>query len=422
MPNQAFRNIFYAQSGGVTAVINASAQGVIETARLYPDTINTVYAGHNGILGALKEALIDTQTLSNADLKKLNHTPGATFGSCRYQLPNIEIDPRPYDRILAVFKAHQIGYFFYNGGGDSQDTANKIAQYSQKKGTPVICIGIPKTIDNDLPYTDNCPGFASVAKYVATSVLEVSFDLVSMAETSTKVFILEVMGRHTGWIAAASALASEKDAPHIILFPEIAFDPKAFLKKVSRTVAQTGYCIIVVSEGVRDLDGKFLSEHKVQDSFGHVQLGGVAPRLATLIQTELNLKYHWAVADYLQRSARHLASKVDLQHAYTLGKAAVELAIAGHNAVMPYIKRITDQPYRWKIDTVPLENVANVERVLPRNFISNDGMHVTAAARNYLKPLIQGECPPFFEAGLPSYARFKKIFVKKKLPEYLITF
>ncbi|MBS0289254.1 MAG: 6-phosphofructokinase [Proteobacteria bacterium] len=411
------KNAFYAQSGGVTAVINASACGVLETARLHPHKIGKVFAGKNGILGALNEELIDTSLLSGASIAQLRHTPAGAFGSCRYKLKGLHENRAEYERLIAVFEAHNIGYFFYNGGGDSQDTANKVSQISQEIGYPITCIGIPKTVDNDLPFTDNCPGFGSVAKYVAISTLEASLDVASMAATSTKVFILEVMGRHAGWIAAAGALAQERanGAPHIILFPEIPFQQANFLQKVQTTVKTQGYCVIVVSEGAQHPDGKFLAQSGLKDAFGHAQLGGVAPYLAQMLKTELGLKNHWAVADYLQRAARHIASQTDVDQAYALGKSAVEFALSGKNAVMPIVVRDSDSPYRWHIEEVALSKVANVEKTLPRHYISEDGYGITPACRAYLEPLISGEAYPPYDKGLPQYITLSLETVAKKL-------
>ena len=410
-------NAFYAQSGGVTAVINASACGVIETARQHKDKIGKVYAGRNGIIGALTEELIDTSKETTRTIAALRHTPGGAFGSCRYKLKGIEENRAEYERLIEVFKAHNIGYFFYNGGGDSQDTAHKVSQIGDELGYPITCVGIPKTVDNDLPITDNCPGFGSVAKYVAVSTREAAYDVASMAKTSTKIFVMEVMGRHAGWIAAASGLAAEQegDAPHIILFPEIAFDQDKFMKQVNRTVKKYDYCVIVVSEGVRYKNGKFLSDSGTKDAFGHAQLGGVAPMLANMIKNELGYKFHWAVADYLQRSARHIASKTDVEQAYALGKAAVELALKGKNAVMPAIVRKSNKPYRWTIGEAALADVANVEKMMPKNFITRNGFGITDSCREYLAPLIKGEDYPPFKNGLPQYARMKNVAVPKKL-------
>ncbi|MET1255142.1 6-phosphofructokinase [Aliikangiella maris] len=411
------QNAFYAQSGGVTAVINASACGVLETAKLYKSKIGKVYAGRNGIIGALTEDLIDTSKESRKDIAALAHTPSGAFGSCRYKLKSLEENRAEYERLIEVFKAHDIGYFFYNGGGDSMDTALKVSQLSESLGYPITCIGIPKTVDNDLPITDCSPGFGSVAKYVAVSIREAGFDVASMAKTSTKVFVMEVMGRHAGWIAAASGLAAENegDAPHIILFPEVAFNQAAFLQKVDDCVKKFGYCAIVVSEGAKYEDGTFLADAGTTDAFGHKQLGGVAPVVANLVKQELGYKYHWAVADYLQRAARHIASETDVDQAYAVGQAAVEFAMEGKNAVMPTIVRKNTKTYRWEIGEAPLSEVANVEKQLPKNYISKDGMHITDACRDYLLPLIKGEYFPPFKNGLPQYVKLKNEPVAKKL-------
>jgi 6-phosphofructokinase 1 len=411
------RNAFYAQSGGVTAVINASAAGVIETARKYEDKIGKVYAGRNGIIGALTEDLIDTSQESPAVIAALRHTPAGAFGSCRYKLKGFDKNQAEYDRLIEVFKAHDIGYFFYNGGGDSADTCLKISQLGEKLGYPIQAIHVPKTVDNDLPITDTCPGFGSVAKYVAVSIREAGYDVASMAKTSTKVFILEVMGRHAGWIAAAGGLAAEKDgeAPQIILFPEIAFDEAAFLARVDESVKKHGFCAIVASEGLHLPDGRFMSEAGGTDAFGHAQLGGLAPLLAALVKDKLKYKYHWAVSDYLQRAARHIASKTDVEQAYAVGKAAVELAVAGKSGVMATIVRESSEPYHWSVGEAPLSAVANVEKKMPREFISADGFHITEACRTYLAPLIQGEDYPPYRNGLPQYVGLKNAAVPKKL-------
>jgi 6-phosphofructokinase 1 len=407
----SIKNILYAQSGGVTAVINASAAGVIQTARLNPQKIGKVYAAQNGILGALEGKLFDTSLESDEDIARLIHTPSGAFGSCRHKLQNSGPE---FEQLISIFKAYNIGYFFYNGGGDSQDTAHKVSLLSAEMGFPVTCIGIPKTVDNDLPFTDTCPGFGSVAKYVAISTLEAGFDVASMAASSTKVFILEVMGRHAGWIAAASGLASEDPQypPHIILFPEVLFNPELFLAKVQEAVSRFGYCVVVVSEGLKNMDGKFLTDVGLRDAFGHAQLGGVAPIIAGLVKDGLGFKYHWAVADYLQRAARHIASQVDVDQAYALGKAAVELALSGQNAIMPIIQRESDSPYRWSIGYVPLKDVANQEKHMPRDFITEEGFGITEACRRYLKPLIQGEAYPPYRDGMPDYVRLKNIIEK----------
>jgi len=411
------KNAFYAQSGGVTAVINASACGVIETARQHKSTIGKVYAGRNGIIGALREELIDTSKESRAAIHGLLTTPSGAFGSCRHKMKSIEENRAEYERLIEVFKAHNIGYFFYNGGGDSADTCLKVSQLSESMGYPLQAIHVPKTIDNDLPLTDNCPGFGSVAKYVAISTREAALDVASMCESSTKVFILEVMGRHAGWIAAASGLAAQEegDAPHIILFPEIAFNREKFLARVKRTVKSNGYCVIVASEGAQYKDGTFLAESGLKDAFGHSQLGGLAPTLAQMVKDELGYKYHWAVADYLQRSARHIASQTDVDQAFALGEAAVELALQGKNAVMPCIVRGKGKRYSWHIGEAPLDKVANVEKMMPRNFITRDGFNITEPARAYLQPLIQGEAYPVYKKGMPQYVRLKNQLVPKKL-------
>jgi 6-phosphofructokinase 1 len=416
------RNAFYAQSGGVTAVINASACGLIETARKHKNKIGKVYAGRNGIIGALTEDLIDTSKESAAAIRALRHTPSGAFGSCRFKLKSLEQNKAEYERLIEVFKAHDIGYFFYNGGGDSADTCLKISQLSETMGYPIQAIHVPKTVDNDLPITDNCPGFGSVAKYIAISTREASFDVASMAKTSTKVFILEVMGRHAGWIAAAGALASTKDTeiPIVILFPEVTFDKDKFLAKVSAHVKKSGYCTVVVSEGVKSADGKFLADQGLRDAFGHAQLGGVAPVVAGIIKDGLGLKYHWGVADYLQRAARHIASKSDVDQAYAMGKAAVDFALKGHNSVMPTIVRKSSKPYKWVVGMAPLSKVANVEKMMPTDFITPDGFGISAKCRNYLEPLIKGEDYPPYKDGMPQYVRLKNVAVKQKLKSFKI--
>jgi len=402
-------NAFYAQSGGVTSVINATACGVIETARKHKHRIGKLYAGHNGILGALSEDMIDTSAESQAAIAALRHTPGGAFGSARYKLKGLDQNRAEYERLIEVFRAHDIGYFFYNGGGDSMDTANKVAQMSKKMRFPVTCIGIPKTVDNDLPFTDTCPGFGSVAKYVAISTREAALDVASMASTSTKVFILEVMGRHAGWIAASSSLAGEApgDPPHVILFPEIPFERQVFLNHVKASVDNYGYCVVVVSEGARYADGRFLADAGTKDAFGHTQLGGAAATVAEIVRSGLGFKFHYAIADYLQRSARHIASRTDVRQAYAVGRKAVEFALAGENAIMPIIVRTQNSPYRWTIDKVSLSRVANREKKMPRGFITKNGFGVTKRCRTYLEPLIQGEDYPPYRRGLPKYASLK---------------
>ena len=416
----AKKNAFYAQSGGVTAVINASACGVIEAARTHSDVIGKVLAGRDGIIGALTEDLIDTSLESDADIAALRYTPSGAFGSCRYKLESLERNRREYERLIEVFKAHDIGYFFYNGGGDSADTCLKVSQLSETAGFPIQAIHVPKTVDNDLPITDNCPGFGSVAKYIAVSTREASFDVRSMSKTSTKVFVLEVMGRHAGWIAASGGLASDTDThiPIVILFPEVAFSKERFLARVDSLVKEFGYCTVVVSEGAKHPDGTFLADQGLKDAFGHAQLGGVAPVVADIIREGLGLKYHWSVADYLQRAARHVASKTDVEQAYAMGKAAVKLAIAGRNSVMPTIVRRSGDPYVWEVGSAPLSEVANVEKMMPDDFITPDGFGITDACRDYLLPLIQGEDYPPYLNGLPDYVTLKNVAVARRLPDF----
>ena len=417
----AHGNLLYAQSGGVTAVINATACAVIEACRKHKIK---AYAARNGIIGALREELFDLGKEDRSAVAALRYTPGGAFGSCRFKLKSLETDRARYERLIEVLKAHDIRYFLYNGGNDSADTSLKISAIGKELGYPLQVIGVPKTVDNDLPVTDSCPGFGSVAKYTAVSVLEASLDVASMCESSTKVFVMEVMGRHAGWIAAAAGLAAKgpDDPPHIILFPEIAFDEEAFLTKVKACVERIGYCTVVVSEGLKNREGKFLAEAGTTDAFGHTQLGGVGPLIAQLVKSKLGYKYHWAVPDYLQRSARHLASKTDAEQAYAVGKAAVEYAVAGKNAVMPVIKRVSSKPFKWKIEPAPITKIANIEKKLPPGYIRKDGFGITAAARNYFEPLIRGEDAPPYEAtaGLPKYAQLKRVLVKKKLPAYSI--
>ena len=414
-------NLLYAQSGGVTAVINATACAVIEACRKHRIR---AFAARNGIIGALREELYDLAKEDRRAIAALRYTPGGAFGSCRFKLKSLDTDRARYERLIEVLRAHDIRYFLYNGGNDSADTSLKISAIGKELGYPLQVIGVPKTVDNDLPVTDSCPGFGSVAKYTAVSVLEASLDVQSMSESSTKVFVMEVMGRHAGWIAAAAGLAAKRadDPPHIILFPEIAFDEEAFLARVKATVERVGYCTVVVSEGLKNKEGKFLAEAGTTDAFGHTQLGGVGPLIAQLVKSKLGYKYHWAVPDYLQRSARHLASKTDAEQAYAVGKAAVDYALAGRNAVMPVIRRVSSRPFKWKIEPAPITKIANIEKKLPPNYIRKDGFGITAAARNYFEPLIRGEDAPPYEAtaGLPKYAQLKRVLVKKKLPAYSI--
>lgn len=413
----AKKNAFYAQSGGVTAVINASACGVIEACREHRDKIGTLYAGQNGIIGALQENLIDTSKETSTSVRALKHTPGGAFGSCRYKMKDLSESTVEYERLIEVFKAHNIGYFFYNGGGDSADTCLKVSQISAKMGYPIQAIQIPKTIDNDLPFTDCSPGFGSVAKYVAVSTKEASLDIASMAASSTKIFILEVMGRHAGWIAASGGLAASEagDAPHIIVFPEIPFVREEFISKVQQTVAEKGFCVVVASEGASYADGALISGSLNKDAFGHQQLGGVAPTLASMVKHSLGYKYHYALADYLQRSARHVASKTDVEQAYAVGRAAVDKAVAGKSGIMVTIERGQGKKFSWSLGEASLAKVANVEKKMPRSFITKDGFGITQKARDYLQPLIMGEDYPPYKDGIPQYPKLKKVLAPKKL-------
>jgi 6-phosphofructokinase len=416
-PSKEPRNALYAQSGGPTAVINATAAGIILSARRARGRIARLYAARDGIIGALTEDFIDTHRESERAIEQLAHQSGAAFGTCRYKLRGIEESRAQYERLIEVFRAHDIGFFFYNGGNDSQDTAWKVSQIAERLEYPLACIGVPKTVDNDLPHTDCCPGFGSAAKYLATSVREAGLDVASMARTSTRVFVMEVMGRNAGWLAAATGLATERagQAPHVIVFPEIAFDMQAFLRRVKEVVDDVGHCVVAASEGIRDAGGKLLAASGSKDSFGHPQLGGVAPLLADSVQSALGFKVHWAVPDYLQRSARHLASRVDVQQAMKVGEGAVRLALGGANAVMATIERVSDTPYRWRTGSVPLSEVANRERRLPRNYISGDGWHITPACRRYLAPLVRGEDMPPFRNGLPVSLLLKNVAVPRRL-------
>ena len=416
------KNIFYAQSGGVTPVINATAAGLIDYLSNHRSFFGKLYMGKNGIAGALKEELIDISLESKAELKKLIHTPGGAFGSCRIKLRDPIKNSREFHRILEVFKAHNIGYFFYNGGGDSQDTTLKISNYCKKHGYDLICIGLPKTIDNDLPVTDNCPGFGSVAKYIATSTYEASLDVASMANSSTKVFLLEVMGRHAGWLAASAGVIRDDKSmpPHLILLPEVVFNEKRFLSEVKKTVSKYGYCVVVASEGIRDKSNRFIASSTSKDSFGHAHLGGVAPKLANIISNKLSYKVHWAVSDYLQRAARHIGSSVDVEQAYAIGYKALEYAKKGINGVMLTIRRKKTKTYKWEIKYTKLENVANVEKELPAKFIAKDGFGITSTCKNYIRNLIIGEDYPPYKNGVPTYARLSHPLVKKRLKRFIV--
>ena len=416
------RNVFYAQSGGVTPVINATAAGLIDHLKKNKSSFGKLFIGKNGIAGALNEELIDVSKENPSELKKLIHTPGGAFGSCRIKLKDPVKNKREFHRILEVFKAHNIGYFFYNGGGDSQDTTLKISNYCKEHGYDISCIGLPKTIDNDLPITDNCPGFGSVAKYIAISTYEASLDVASMANSSTKVFLLEVMGRHAGWLAASAGVIRDNISmpPHLILLPEVIFNEKKFLLKVKKTVKEYGYCVVVASEGIKNKNNKFIAASSTKDSFGHAHLGGVAPKLANIITTKLSYKVHWAVSDYLQRAARHIGSSVDVKQAYMVGYKALEYAKKGIDGVMLTIKNKKTKNYQWEIKYTDLNKVANVEKGLPKNFITKDGYNITAPCKKYIRNLIYGEDYPPYKNGIPVYAKLKKILVKKKLKNFRV--
>ena len=408
--------LLYAQSGGVTAVINATASAVIQAARARKVP---VLAARNGILGALREELIDTRRESISAIRALAHTPGGAFGSCRVKLKSLDEDRARYERLLDVLRAHDVRWFLYNGGNDSADTALKVSKLAAEFDYPLTCVGVPKTVDNDLAVTDCCPGFGSAAKYTAVSVREAALDVAAMADTSTKVFVYEAMGRHAGWLAASAGLAGTGPdaAPHLILFPERPFDEADFFKRVQATVERVGYCVVVASEGIQTADGRFVADAGGgKDSFGHPQLGGVASHLAGRVKDALGYKVHWTLPDYLQRSARHLASKVDLEQAMAVGTAAVDYALAGRNAVMPVIVRTSEAPYRWKIEAAPLSKVANHEKKMPAGFIRRDGYGITDKARAYLEPLIRGEAPPpYGRDGLPTYVTLRNEAVAPRL-------
>ena len=411
--------LLYAQSGGVTAVINATAGAVIETARAKNVK---VLAARNGILGALREELIDTSRESAAAIRALAHTPGGAFGSCRVKLKSLDEDRAKYERLLDVFRAHDVRWFLYNGGNDSADTALKVSKLAAEFDYPLTCVGVPKTVDNDLAVTDCCPGFGSAAKFTAVSVREAALDVAAMADTSTKVFVYEAMGRHAGWLAASAGLAGDgaDAAPHLILFPERPYDEADFFKRVQATVERVGYCVVVASEGIQTADGRFVADAGGgKDSFGHTQLGGVASFLAGRVKDALGYKVHWTLPDYLQRSARHIASRTDLEQAQAVGRKAVDFALKGMNSVMPVIVRTSDTPYRWKIEAAPLSKVANHEKKMPAGFIRRDGFGITAAARRYLEPLVRGEAyPPYGRDGLPKYVALRNAPVQAVLPAY----
>ncbi len=413
------KNAVYAQSGGVTSVINASAYGMIQAARK-SKAFGQLYAGLDGINGVLDENLIDLAQESSASLEALRYTPAGAFGSCRKKLQDLEKHSEEFQRIVDVLAAHDVGTFFYNGGNDSMDTVAKLATFAKQKSYPLRVIGIPKTIDNDLPITDNSPGFGSVAKYNAVSMMEASLDTEAMSRDSTKVFVLETMGRNAGWIAAATGLASrhEEDGPHLILLPEVPFNANKFLQAVTRSVTAHGICSITVSEGLQNEKGEFVSEVGGKDAFGHTQLGGVGHYIQMLVNRETKLKTHGAVLDYCQRSGRHLASGTDVSQAIACGAHAVALAEQGLSGVMVTIQRTSDRPYAWSTGHTDASNIANQEKMLTPDMIREDGYHITQKFRDYCLPLIQGEDAPPYEQGLPAYVRLKKALVPKKLPGF----
>ena len=396
-------NALYAQSGGMTAVINATACGVIETARRYPKQIGTVYAACNGILGVLREELVDTVCLGPGELIGMRQTPGGVFGSCRFDLDDETDNRAQYDRLFEVFTAYGIGTFFYNGGNGSMHTALQIDRAARARGFELSVIGVPKTVDNDIVGSDCCPGYGSAIKYLASSMREASIDLASMSSRRGRVFVLEVMGRNAGWLAAGCGLAADRPeaAPQLILVPEVRYDKARFLAAVKAQVERQGHCSIVAAEGVLDGDGSALAQ--VGSDGRYVQLGGSGSVVAGHVQQELGYKAHCAVTDYLQRAARHLASATDDAQAYAVGAAAVEAAVAGESSVTTAVERLSTSPYCWRVGTVALEQVANLERLLPAEFIREDGMHVTPAFREWALPLIAGEATPSFLDGLPRY-------------------
>lgn len=418
MAQATARNVLYAQSGGVTATINASACGLIETARRHRSRIGRIYAARNGIIGALTEDLIDTTAEPPSAIRALLHTPGGAFGSCRFDLSPLPQGHAQYRRLIEIFRAHDIGYFFYNGGNGSAETAHLIATILPRMGYPVTSIAIPKTIDNDIVHSDSSPGFGSVAKHVATSLREAMADLASMANSSTKVFVMEVMGRHTGWIAAACGMAQDAnaDGPLLLLVPEITFNRNRFIAAVRTRIARYGYCAVAVAEGICLADGRRLTQAGDDGIPAHDQLGGVAPLIAGMIRNALKVKVHWSVLDYVQRAARHIASRTDVDQAYAVGRKAVAYALHGLTNVMPVIVRTSDQPYRWQVAPKPLTGIMNREKRLPRTFLTADGYRLTARARRYFAPLIRGEAWPPFENGLPVHAKLRLQPVQRRMP------
>ena len=408
-------NLLYLQSGGVSSVINVSACGVLEEAYRHSQLITGIYSAAFGIHGLLNEEIYDVTNLNKETLRAIRCMPGGVFGSSRHRIVDAHEDDSEYQRLLNIFRAHGISCFLYNGGGGSMAAAEKIADYCRTLNFPISCIGIPKTIDNDMEQTDNCPGYGSVAKFTATTTREAGLDVASTYTSSTKVLLMEVMGRHAGWIAAAAGLAQQEvdDPPHLIIFPERPLNKKDFLNKVDECVKRIGYCVVIVAEGARGEDGEYINANVT--SSGHRQLGGAAMVLAILIKELLGYKYHCVISDYLQRSARHLSSQVDVEHAYAVGSAAVRYALAGKDCVVPMITRISSSPYKWKINEVSLKVVANKEKFLPQSYISKDGYGISDTAREHILPLIQGEAYPIYQDGLPQMTRHRFPLLTKKL-------
>jgi 6-phosphofructokinase 1 len=414
-------NLLVAQSGGPTAVINSSIAGVISEAGRH-ECIEEIYGGMNGVYGILQENLIDIGEENTKSIQSLKHTPAAALGTCRYKI-NFKTDAeqaeKDMNRLFEVIEAHNIRYFFYAGGNDSQDTTNKVHLEAAKRGYDIRAIGVPKTIDNDLPHTDHTPGYGSVIKYNATTVMEVGADLRSQATDEGSCCIIEVMGRSAGWIAAGTVLAKERedDPPHIILLPEIPFNETKFLVKAMDTVTKNGYCVVVVGEGLKDTEGNEIGADKTKlDAFGHPVLAGAAERLAEIVEPALNLKTRTVKLGYAQRAAAHYASQTDVDEAFACGEAAVRAAIEGQSGFMVKLVRESDEPYKWSTGLQPLEDIANQEAFIPRDWISEDGWLPNEKFEKYARPLIQGELHLPTKGGLPAFARLNKVAVDKVLP------
>jgi 6-phosphofructokinase 1 len=414
-------NLLVAQSGGPTCAINASVAGVVTEAGKHA-CITEIYGGLNGIYGILNENLCDLNEEMARAIEGLKHTPAAALGTCRYKIDfkrNPEAAAKDMDRLFEVFQAHNIRYFFYAGGNDSQDTSHKIHEEAVKRGWSMKVIGVPKTIDNDLPHTDHCPGYGSVIKYCSATTMEIGFDVGSMATDDGSCCIVEVMGRSAGWIAAGTVLAKRDsdDPPHIILVPEIQYDLDAVLAKVKETVEKNRYCVMVVGEGIRNAQGEEIGADKTKlDAFGHPLLSGAADRLAELIQGKLGTKTRTVKLGYAQRAAAHFASATDINESFACGEAAVRAATNGMSGLMVKIVRRSSHPYKWELALQPLEDIANVEHFVPREWISEDGMLPNEKFVEYARPLVEGETQPPMEGGLPKYVTLQKVPVEKKLP------